>query len=140
MEQVHNPVNPFEAVAELQLRHKAILEGSSVLKKIVEFTRGNEELHETVVSGWPSVLGSNYEGVRHIFIAFREQSSLFEESKVRSRYFTIGSCIGDAVMPTARFGLTDEDFYFVDKLFDEAVVLRDTVAPGYSLESGLIKE
>lgn len=96
---------------------------------------GHDEL---VRHGQPVVLGSEYNGLRFLFIALQMSSEL-EPEKVKSQYFTVGRYVKDAALPDAGLGITDDEPEFVDAMFNEAKELVSSYAPNYSLESGILR-
>ena len=126
-----------EAVLKLQLRHRELLQESSVMEKIYTqaILGGHDEL---VRHGQPVVLGSEYNGLRFLFIALQMSSEL-EPEKVKSQYFTVGRYVKDAALPDAGLGITDDELEFVDAMFNEAKELVSSYAPNYSLESGILR-
>mgnify|MGYP007026031827 FL=1 len=127
-----------EAVLSMQLRHGELLQESPVMEKI--YTQALLDGHEEFVqNGYPIVLGSEYNGLRFLFIALRMSPELRHE-KIKSQYYTVGRYIKDASLPNAELGITDDELEFVDAMFSEAEELVVSHAPHYSLESGILRD
>lgn len=137
MESLSTPPDEFSAVFDLQYRHMDMLKGSSILNKIeAASTLDNDSLNSA--ESWPIVLGSENCGIRFLFIAIQSPVDL-NNRLVRSHYFTLGRSMGGVIYPNSTLDVTDEEFIFVDGMFEEAKDLAQSVAPRYSLESGILR-
>ena len=128
----------LRAVMDMQHKHWQLLNGSSVISKLDSQAVTAHDI-DMLPKYIPIVLGSEYNDVEQVFIAYRDPSTPQKMGVIRSRYFTVGTLTQEVALPNQKLGITDDEFNFVYNLFSEAKHLQQTVAPAYSLESGLLR-
>ena len=124
-----------EQVNALQNRHELVLRTSGVLSRMALAAYAHNR--EVLNTGSPVVLGSDNGDIRFIFIAMR---TLATDESIQSTYFTAGRTLSGSIdYPNEDAGINDTDYRIISELFDESIEFQQSVAPNYSLESGLLR-
>ena len=144
-------VNEFESQAPravvfaMQKRHRETLESYGFTRRAFmnAATDGLSTLDDVqaIQDGQPVVLGTEHKETKMVYVAF--QNPVIDpsgETKIRSKIVIIGSRVDGIAMPNSTKGYEMSDFELVEAMYDEAKKLQETVAPGYNIQQGIVRE
>ncbi|PID33297.1 hypothetical protein CR969_01445 [Candidatus Saccharibacteria bacterium] len=124
------------AVLEMQANHYIKLKESSILDKVIaRFESVNPDYPDEVI--WPLILGSEHRDVLLMFIALRLPKSI-GGAALTSHYFIAGKKIEGSLVPSQSLDLRHDELRLVHAMYKEALRAKETFAPNYNLETGLL--
>ncbi len=138
-------ISPRAAVFSMQKRHQQQLEESGLTRlAFFNTARDTEATLDDIMSvqdGRPVVLGVENEDSTTVFLAFQTEGvNANSEPVVRTKMIIIGSRTNGEVVANHAKGYTPSHFEVVEKLYEEAKELQQTVAPNYNIEQGIVSE
>ncbi len=131
--------NPSEAILKMQDRHRQALELNGIIGKVAEhaIAENRQDTTAEVLEGYPVVLGSTYEDVTQIYVAFQNEAGVVGQQRLSSRIVRIGAIAAGKACPNVFMGITDADFAVVHSLYNDALYHKEHIAPDYDVEFGL---
>lgn len=137
--------SPRAHVFEMQKRHRDYLNDIGLAKRAFLNAARDTELtiHDIadIQNGQPVVLGVEEQDKKTVFIAFQNPDINNNGTPIiRSTLVFVGSRMGESIAPNSAKGYTLDDFVEVERLYDEAKVLQQTIAPNYNIEQGIVGE
>ena len=138
-------LTPRAVVFAMQKRHREALESDGFTRRaffnFVRDDRSTVEDAQLIQDGNPVVLGTESQETKMVYVAF--QNPIEDDNggmRIRSKLVIVGSRVGGVPLPNTPKGYTMADFELVEAMYDEAKKVQETIAPGYNIEQGIIRE